>query len=99
MICNILPFRIIFPFILISNIIKISDIIFRCSNSFVLHNFEILVQYGYDVLVSKVFDLLLSLILSAIFLISSVYTLCVSLLNLCCNAKMLLKMLRSFIVQ
>ena len=41
--------------------------------------------YGYVVILSKVCDLLSSLLHSAILLIFSVYTLSVSLSNLCCG--------------
>ena len=44
-----------------------------------------LTPYEYGVILSKVCNLLSSLLLSAILLISSVYTLCASLLNLCWN--------------
>ena len=55
-----------------------------CSNS-VLHTFPALAPYGYSVNLSKVCNLLSSLLLSAIFLISSVCSLCSSTLNLCCD--------------
>ena len=55
----------------------------------ILHTFLTLAQYGYDVILSKVCNLLSSLLLSAILIISSVYTLCASLLNLCGDFNML----------
>ena len=43
------------------------------------------VPYGHAVIMPKVCNLLSSLLLSVILLISSVYSLCASLLNLCCG--------------
>ena len=59
----------------------------------ILHSailFCILFQhYEYDVILTKVCKLFSSLLLSAILLISSVYVLCRSLLNRCCNFDMI----------
>ena len=68
-------------FIFISIIIKINHFIFNNSRNSVLHTFASLVPCGYNVFLSKVCNLLLSLLLSAILLISSEYTLCTSFLN------------------
>ena len=54
-------------------------------NSYVLHTLKEIDPYGYVAIPSNVCNLLSSLLLSAILLISSVYTLCASLWNLCCN--------------
>ena len=83
---NIWPFWIRFCFIFISKIIKINNSIFRCSSSSVLLAFPTLIPYGYDLILSKSCNIL-SLLLSAILLTSSAYTLCASLSNLYCNAK------------
>ena len=74
-----------FYFIFISIIIKINNFIFTLLNSSVLHTLQALVPEVYDVIQSKVCNLLSSSLLSAILLISSVYTSCLSLLNLCCD--------------
>ena len=55
---------------------------FDLSNSSVLHTLPTPVPSGYDVILSKVCNLLSSLLLIAILLISSVYTSCLSLVNL-----------------
>ena len=72
-----------FCFIFISIIIKINHLYLLSSS--ILHTFTIIAPCGYDVILSKVCNLLSSLLLSAILLISSVYTLCASLLSLCCD--------------
>ena len=72
-----------FSFIFIGIIIKMNH--FLCSNNSVLHNFPALITQGYDVILSNVCSLLPSSLLSAILLISSVYTLCASLLDHCCD--------------
>ena len=72
MIWNIWPLWIMFSFIFIGIIIKINHFIFTYLSNSVLHKFAAFVTYGYDVV-------------NAILLISSVYTLCASLLNLCCD--------------
>ena len=59
------------------------------SSSSVFHTFPTLVPYGYDVIPSKVCNILSSLLLNAILLISSVNTLCTSLLNLCYDFNMI----------
>ena len=51
----------------------------------VLHTFPRLAPYRYDVILSKLCNLLSSLLLSVSFLISSIYTLCAWLLNICCE--------------
>ena len=74
-------------FAFICNTIKINHFIFTfryCSNS-ILHTFPTLEPYGYDVILSKVYNILSSLLLSAFFLISSVYILSTLLLNPCCE--------------
>ena len=76
-------------FIFISTIIRVNHFIFRCFGSSVLYTFPTLSPYGYDVILSKVFNLLSALLLSAILLISSVYTLCASFLNLFCDFNMI----------
>ena len=48
-------------------------------NSYVLHTLKEIDPYGYVAIPSNVCNLLSSLLLSAILLISSVYTLCASL--------------------
>ena len=78
-----------FSFVFICNIIKIDHFIFRYSSSSVLHTFPALAPYGYDVIPSKVCNLLPSLLLNAVLLISSVYTFCASLFNLCCDSDMI----------
>ena len=54
-------------------------------NNSVLHTFPALDPYGYVVFLSKVDTLFSSLLLSTILLTFSVYTSCLSLLNLCCD--------------
>ena len=54
------------------------------------HTLKAFVPYGCVVILSKVCNLLSSLLLSAILLISSVYTQCVSLLNIYCVFSMML---------
>ena len=75
MIWNIQPFWIMFFFIFICIIIKINHFVFTYSSSSVLHTSPAFVLL-------KICNILSSLLLSAILLISSVYTLCASLLNL-----------------
>ena len=88
-----------FCFIFISVIIKINhlylnilDIILEIFKYyyFVLHIFPTLVPYRYDVILSRVCNLLSSLLVSAILLIYSVYTLCASPLNLFFNFSIIL---------
>ena len=67
---------------------QISHFIFTHFSSSVLHTFTAFTPYGYDIILSKICDLLSSLLLSAILLISLVYTLCDSLLILCCDSDM-----------
>ena len=66
-------------------------------HSSVLHTFPTLGPYGYNVILSKVCNLLSSLLLSATLLISSVYTLCVFLLGLCCGFKMISSFNKQFL--
>ena len=68
-------------FIFISIIIKINHLYLLIIS--LSHTLTEFVPYGYAVTLSKVCNVLSSLILSAILLISSVYTQCASLLNLC----------------
>ena len=68
-----------------SNIIKLNHFIFRHSSSSFLHIFPLLAPHVYNTILWKVCNLLSSLLLSAILLISSLYTLCASFLNFCCD--------------
>ena len=80
MIWNVWPLWIMFCFISICIVLRINHW-YLLFNS-VLHTFPKLVPWG-NVILSKVCNLLSSLLPSAILLISPVYTLCASLLNLC----------------
>ena len=55
-----------------------------------LHTFIIFAPCGYGLILSKVCNLLSLLLLNAILLISSLYTLRASLLNLCCDFNIVL---------
>ena len=66
--------------IFISIIIKINHLYLPSTS--LLHTLKAFVPYGYVLILSKVCNLLSSLLLSVILLTSSVYTQCVSLLNL-----------------
>ena len=70
-------------FIFVSTIIKVNHL-YLLSISF-SHTLKAFVPYGHVVILSKVGNLLSSLLLSAILLICSVYTLYASLLNLRCD--------------
>ena len=83
-----------FCFIFICIIIKINHL-YLLSIS-VLHTFPTF-GYGYDAVLSKICNLLSSLLLSPILLISSVYTLCNSLLNLCFGFSMILLFSKQFL--
>ena len=61
---------------------------FYCLNCFQSYTTENKLK-KHNVILSKVCNLLLLLLLSAILLISSVYTSCLSLLNLCCDFNMI----------
>ena len=69
-------------FIFIDIIIKINCL--HLLSISLSHTLKAFVPYGYVVILSKVCNLLSSLQLSAILLISSVYTQCAPLLSLCC---------------
>ena len=79
-------------FIFISKIIKLSNCkinhLYLLSIS-LLHTLKSFVPYGYVAILSNVCYLLLSLLLSAILLISLVYTQCDSFLNVCCDFSMI----------
>ena len=76
-----------FCFIFTLTIIKVNHL-YLLSIS-LSHILKVFVPYRYVVILSKVFNLLSSLLLSAISLISSGYTQCVSLLNLYCDFSMI----------
>ena len=72
-----------FCFIFISIIININHLyLLRISLS---HTLKAFVPYGYKVILSNVCNPLSSSLLNVILSVSSVYTLCASLLSLCCN--------------
>ena len=73
-------------FVFMSIIIKINHL-YLLSIS-LSHTLKVFVPYGYVVILSF-YNLLSSLLLSAILLTSLVYTLCVSLLNVCCDFSMI----------
>ena len=87
---------VLFSFVLSSKFVD--EIFFNIvfGNS-VLHTFPAFVSYGYDVIRSNVSILLSSLLFSAILLTLSVNTLCVSLLNLCCDFNMGLLLNKQFL--
>ena len=76
-----------FCFIFICINIKVNHLCILSSS--ILHTFLTLAPYGYDVILSKACNLSSSLLLNAVLLISSVYALCASLLNLCCDFNMI----------
>ena len=76
-----------FCFIFTLTIIKVNHL-YLLSIS-LSHILKVFVPYRYVVILSKVCNLLSSLLLSAISLISSGYTQCVSLLNLYCDFSMI----------
>ena len=91
----------IYIYIFIPNIVKINHFIFRfCKElhlvSSFLHTFPTFTKYGYDSILSKTCHLSSSLLLNAILLISSVNTLCASILNLCCDINMISSFCRHF---
>ena len=57
--------------------------------SFLLHVFPAFTPYGYDKILIKPCNLLSSLLFNAILLISSVYALLASILNICCDFKII----------
>ena len=77
-----------FCFIFICIILKINHL-YLLSIS-LSHTLKAFVPYGYVVILSNVCNLLSSLLLSAILLTCSVYILCTSLLNPCCDFNVIL---------
>ena len=83
MIWNIWLLWIMLCFVFICIIIKINhSYLFNISFS---HTLKAFVSYGYVLILLNVCNLLSSLLLSAILLISSVYTQCASISNFCCD--------------